>query len=211
MKKCVIWCVLMLFLAGCASVSYYPSTNKLLAPKPKDSIVVVLPEDTNQLYHKIGRLVVSGGNAPITQMSEQAVVNEFYNQARKRGADGVVNVKTNISQITRYWYSPPSTTYQPVSGYTNGSFQGNTSYGTGFSGNYNGTTTTMVPVTTPGYTVPINIIIPTVSGDLVVFDTFDPNAYLSKKELQVVDVNQLHSKRMQKLLLVLDGEPNKLP
>lgn len=195
MKKCVFWCVLMLFILGCSSVSYYPCTDKLLAPKPKDSIVVVVSEDCNQPYQKIGRLVVRGGTAPVTQMSEQAVVNDFFKQARKRGADGVVNIETNISQITRYWYSPPSTTYQPIQSYTDGSFRGNTSYGTSFSGNYSDNTTTMIPVTTPGYTVPINIIVPSVSGDLVVFDTFDPDTYLSNKQ--------------RNLLSDLKNEPNK--
>lgn len=171
--------ILIVFMAGCASVSYYPATSKTLIPKPKDSIVVVLPEDFNQPYSKIGHLVVSGGNAPITQMSEQAVINEFYKQARKRGADGVINTKTNIAQVTRYWQTPPQTTYHSVSGYTNGNFAG-----TGFSGNYNSTTTTMIPETTPGTVVPLQIIIPTVQGDLVVFEGLTANLETKRYEYQ---------------------------
>jgi len=148
MKKCVIVGILTVLLTGCADVCWYPNTNTVLAPKLKDSIVVVVPEDSNQAYRKIGRLTVRGGNAPATQMSERGVVNEFFKQARKRGADGVINVETNIAQITRYWYSPPSESYQRVEGYTSSGEQ----------------ITLNVPTTTPGYAMPINVTIHSFAG-----------------------------------------------
>src|SRR5208283_4207943 len=93
----------MLILAGCAtSTRYVEYTDQRFPPKDPYYVVNVYPE-TQALpvanpYYVIGKVSIEGYASD--GVSPETLANQARSIARKRGADAIINSRT---EIIRYW------------------------------------------------------------------------------------------------------------
>ena len=89
----------ILFIAGCAASSYYVNyTNQRFPPKDKFYDVAVYSQSQNVIssnpYYVIGKVAIEGfasnGVSPETLTRQAKVI------ARKRGADAIINARTEM-------------------------------------------------------------------------------------------------------------------
>ena len=96
--------LLVLGLAGCAtSVRYDKYTDQRFPPKDQYYAVNVYPE-TQALpaanpYYVIGKVSIEGYAS--YGVTPEMLANEARNVARKRGADAIINART---EIIHYWH-----------------------------------------------------------------------------------------------------------
>ncbi len=168
-----------LVLSGCATVRYTPYTTQGFTPKSPNSMLVGLPgELTHRQYKVIGKLEVCGYSSLAYTTSQNSMIEQFLDAARKHGADGIANPNINQTPYQAAMYMPGYTTYQPVTTYNQGtataSAFGTGGYAQGY-GTYNGTSTTYAPINNPGQVIPYVGVVNSMSGDLIVLldkDTF---------------------------------------
>jgi hypothetical protein len=109
--------LVVLTLTGCATtVSYLSYTGQKFIPKPKDYSVTVYPSteklDPALSYVVIGKVNISG------HVSDGVAPNDLNQQARaiarKKGADAIMNVKTQELNYEGVYTVPSHVTYHPI-------------------------------------------------------------------------------------------------
>jgi hypothetical protein len=104
LKKSLLLSLFVLFLAGCAISSRYVNyTDQRFPPKDPYYVVNVYPESqsigANNPYYVIGKVSVEGFASD--GVSPAGLTNQAKVIARKRGADAIINAKT---EAFRYYY-----------------------------------------------------------------------------------------------------------
>ncbi len=119
-KKALVLLLAALTLAGCAtSARYTPYTGQKFPAKDRYYFVNVYPESqhlpSTQPYYVIGRVDIEGyaGDG----ISFNSLTNQAKDIARKRGAEAIINAKTETfpyggvyvapGYIGRHYYHPP--------------------------------------------------------------------------------------------------------
>jgi hypothetical protein len=164
MKKAFL-IVASLAFVSCASVTeteafYRPTTLKSFTPKPKNHVIPILGAFPREPHDVIGVMAFTNGRGG--DFTNKAL----QHNARKAGADAVVILRTG-SETTQVPYTVPGyTTYQPV--VTNSTYRAN-AYGSGgyASATGYGTSTTNVPVYTPGFSGVRNVTMESVEACMI--------------------------------------------
>jgi hypothetical protein len=103
-KKIILIGLFVLVLAGCAtSTRYIDYTSMRFPPKDEFYAVNVYPESqalgASRPYYVIGKVSIEGFAS--NGVSPESLTNEAKGIARKRGADAIINAKT---EAYRYYY-----------------------------------------------------------------------------------------------------------
>jgi hypothetical protein len=107
----------VLALAGCATtVRYFPYTSQKLPPKPSDYPVMIFAQGqhptASQSYVVIGKVNVSGHVSD--GLTPDDLMNKARAIARKKGADGIINVKTQNFDYKGIYEVPGHVSYHAV-------------------------------------------------------------------------------------------------
>ena len=176
MRRFFIAIMVGITIVGCTSSRYISYTTQTFPPKPSSYKVPFYNGRPylGRKYKIIGELYVSGDTQSFAGWND--IYNKARAEARKRGADAVIDVKTDYQEYSGVNYIPGSTTYQPVTTHHSGwvsantySSQGYGNYASG-TGTYYGTSTTYIPVHTPPTVVPYTGAILRYRGLLIVFE-----------------------------------------
>ena len=101
--KVLFLSLLVLVLAGCATSTYYVNYTTQQFP-PKDEFYTVnvysqsQPLPTSNPYYVIGKVSIEGYASE--GVNPEMLANQARSIARKRGADAIINSRT---EIIRYW------------------------------------------------------------------------------------------------------------
>jgi hypothetical protein len=149
----------LIMCGGCETVSstskfYRPLTTIVYPPKPKEQKIPILGALPKEKHEVIGQFSFSAG------YGYDYMIKAIEYNARQAGADAAVMVDSSSASQQFTYTVPGYTTTQPVTTYSSGSAYGTANYygsggysGYGTSSVYgSGTSTTYVPVHTPGYT-----------------------------------------------------------
>jgi hypothetical protein len=103
-KKIMLLGLIVLSLAGCAtSTRYVNYTDQRFHPKDEFFTVNVYPESqalgASHPYYVIGKISIEGFSS--NGVSPENLTNKARVTARKRGADAIINART---EVFRYYY-----------------------------------------------------------------------------------------------------------
>ena len=152
MKKLCVLLLMLFVFSGCATtVKYYPYTEKSFPSKSKEYSVVLYTDSQRpsaaELYWVIGKVEVSGHvNDGVTH---ETLTNRAKGIARKKGADAIINVKTQSINYEGMYVIPGHVSYHEV-----------------YGGRHEGA---IVARYHPQRYVPYSDILLTFQGDLIVF------------------------------------------
>lgn len=110
--------VVGLILAGCATtVQYFPYTAEKFPPKPRDYFIPIYPlaqqrPVTSQPYVVIGKIDISGKVS--NGVTPETLSNQAKMIARKRGADAIINAKTEHLHYNGIYTVPGQLEYRPI-------------------------------------------------------------------------------------------------
>ncbi len=168
----VVSLLLCCFLSACTTANYYSHISETFPPKSRKYVMPIYEgtPDLGKPYKIIGNFEVQGNTDNCASWND--VLNKAKGLARKKGADAIVNMKTDSQAYNTAVYIPSYTTYQPVTTYHSGVTSANV-YGSGGyaygTGSYSGYSTTNVPIYHPPQTIPYTAAILHCSGNLIVF------------------------------------------
>jgi len=215
MKKISLFFAFLFVISGCAAVSrYVPYTHEQFQSKKADYAIDIFKEGPkpHRNYKIIGRIEVHGDTS--YRLNWEDIYNKMLQIAREKGADAIINYK---SEYTNYYGTinmPGHTSYETQTTHHRGSISGDTIYGYGgeyshTSGSYSGTSTTKIPIYHPGYDIPYSGAILYSYGDLIVFtnknifDTFK-DAGLRKREIHLYPVGIPTIDELNRDLTIID-------
>jgi hypothetical protein len=116
--KNIFLIVLTLFLMGCATaITYSPYTSQKFPPKPKDYFITIYPQAQQRpimahTYVIIGKVNISGKVS--NGVTSETLLEQAKAIARKKGADAIINAKTEKLNYNAIHTVPSEVTYHPV-------------------------------------------------------------------------------------------------
>ena len=116
-KKFLLLFLIVLGLTGCATtVRYFSYTDRQFVVKPKNYFVTIYPVGKNfpssQSYVVIGKVDISGNMD--NGVTPQTLTEQAQAIARKKGADAMINVKTENFTYDGVYEIPGHISYRPV-------------------------------------------------------------------------------------------------
>lgn len=214
MKKTILFFVTIL-LCGCAATSrYIPYTQEQFRPKKADYPIDIFKEGPkpHRNYKIIGRIEVYGDTS--YGLNWEDIYNKMLQIARGKGADAIINYKSEYKEYAGKINMPGYTRYETQTTHHKGSLSGTTHYGHGggysySNGSYSGTSTTKVPTYHPGYDIPYSGAMLYSYGDLIVFinkNIFDTlkDAGLRKRVIHLYPVGIPTFEELNRDLTIID-------
>ena len=154
MKRLLILLIISSFILGCATTSKrFPQKAKIYTIPFYEGV-----PDFERTYEVIGNLQVEGNTSDGTNW--KSVYDKAVAIAKQRGAEAVINVKSEYQPYHSVTFSPGYTTYHSTT--THHSY-----------GRHHVTHTRNVPIHHPPTIIPYNAAILRYRGDLIVFQNQD--------------------------------------